>query len=363
MHLASECSVFASAQFLQRVDNTVRVINATTSLSQKISNNRRSVNTNNSIEYKKNKHQILSCSTTTRAAAATAIKRMSSLVMKILLVWIGLAATAVDACGNFTSCNDCLDNLCVWVPVEGCLESCDIIADTSCFDVENFANENVTIEEICVVSDNGVADQELCSSQTDCASCVGSVLSDGETTCQWFADGSYCGSGCGMNGCGELTCSSSSPPPPPPDACESKDNCSDCLTDSLCGWAPFEGCVANCNFLADTPCFTTKNGVSVEEACSVSEETQADVKLCSSQTDCSSCVGTTLSDGISICQWFEDGAFCASGCGINGCGSATCADGMVQNASSAVKVGSAALALTVSFLVSVFPSMGAFDIV
>merc|ERR1719410_119257 len=80
-----------------------------------------------------------------------------------------------------------------------------MIADARCYSFQYF--ENMTSEAICAVADSKEADSDLCGSQTDCSSCVGSVLSDGINTCQWFEEG-FCASGCNMIGCGETICPS-----------------------------------------------------------------------------------------------------------------------------------------------------------
>ena len=60
-----------------------------------------------------------------------------------------LAATTSTgaACSDSTSCETCLDAACFWAPVVGCLDSCDMIADTACFDPQYF--EGQSTEEIC----------------------------------------------------------------------------------------------------------------------------------------------------------------------------------------------------------------------
>jgi hypothetical protein len=70
----------------------------------------------------------------------------------------------------------------VWVPVQGCLESCDIIADTACFDVEFFSNS--TVEDTCTLVEESGADSELCRVQEGCDACVSTSLVDGVSTCQ-----------------------------------------------------------------------------------------------------------------------------------------------------------------------------------
>lgn len=57
-------------------------------------------------------------------------------------------------CGNKISCRDCLDDdtsTCGWVPVEGCLKSCNIIADADCYNIQDFNsdNNNMTGDDIC----------------------------------------------------------------------------------------------------------------------------------------------------------------------------------------------------------------------
>jgi len=125
-------------------------------------------------------------------------------------------------CESKVSCRDCLDDdttTCGWVPaVEGCLESCNIIADASCYNIQSFNSDNnnnnmMTGDDICVVAENDLADMNVCKSRTDCTSCVETnLISDTSSwnTCQWFQDGNYCSSGCGMNGCGETICSTDS---------------------------------------------------------------------------------------------------------------------------------------------------------
>ena len=115
-----------------------------------------------------------------------------------------LIKTISASCIDQASCRDCLNSNCDWTSA-GCLDSCDMIADVSCYTFEYFPD--TTTEELCTIADTSKADSDLCGSQTDCSSCVGSVLSDGVTTCMWF-DGGFCESECGMWGCGETTCPS-----------------------------------------------------------------------------------------------------------------------------------------------------------
>merc|ERR1719491_1534997 len=121
-------------------------------------------------------------------------------------------------CRSKESCRDCLDDdtsTCAWVPIEGCLESCNIIADIACYNIQSFnrdTNSMMTGDDVCAVAENDLADMTLCSSQTDCTSCVETNLVSDTLSwnCQWFPDGNYCSSGCGMAGCGDTTCATES---------------------------------------------------------------------------------------------------------------------------------------------------------
>jgi uncharacterized protein YodC (DUF2158 family) len=170
---------------------------------------------------------------------------------------------------------------------------------------------------------------------------VGTTISDGITTCQWFQlpeDGiQYCGNGCDMNGCGETTCDAddggdAAPPPAltsDDDAlCAQSNSCYDCVGTTLsdgvttCQWFPgifaedgLQYCASKCDIdgCGETTC---------------PAPTADDDALCTQSNSCYECVGITLSDGVTTCQWFqfaEDGVqYCASKCDMNGCGETTC---------------------------------------
>lgn len=153
------------------------------------------------------------------------------------------------ACDGLSACEECLDSPpCAWVmPLEGCLPSCSAIADVSCYTNETFPNK--TSQESCQAIADASKDSSSCANQTDCGACTGTVLSDGNTTCQWFPDGDYCASGCDMTGCGLYTCQMN--------ACDGL-SCEDCLanhSDEACAWVPVEGCLSSCGIIADTACF------------------------------------------------------------------------------------------------------------
>ena len=157
-------------------------------------------------------------------------------------------------CSDFTTCAACLQTpeCGGWAPVAGCLESCNVIADASCYSTSTFPDQSV--DETCQTAADNEADAQLCSSQTNCGDCVGTNISDGNTTCQWFVDGDYCASGCGMTGCGETTCQAEADGAED-DECDGL-SCEDCLA-ATCAWAPAVGCVSSCDIIADTACFNS----------------------------------------------------------------------------------------------------------
>lgn len=102
------------------------------------------------------------------------------------------------------NCTSCLDVGCSWV-TGGCLSSCNVIADVSCYEPIN----GETTAEACEREEMDFQDYVACSSAQDCTSCVTTILpSDTKQTCQWLAfEGeesflSHCQVGCGMLGCG-----------------------------------------------------------------------------------------------------------------------------------------------------------------
>merc|ERR1712241_1619366 len=115
-----------------------------------------------------------------------------------------------DCESKSATCRDCLNDetsTCGWVNGVGCFDSCNVIADVACYDIQNFNSDRVmTGNDICVVAENDEADTFLCESQPDCTSCVATALvSDSSKSCHWSQDGNYCSSHCGMYGCGETT--------------------------------------------------------------------------------------------------------------------------------------------------------------
>lgn len=230
---------------------------------------------------------------------------------------------AQDTCSGITACGECLDSSCHWwAAAQSCISTCDIIAETSCYSLTDGETSDVTCERAA----NSDADLTLCEALTDCSSCVGQVLSDGVSTCQWFpsvdGSGAYCYSRCDGEDCGLTQCQ----------PCSEYNSCSGCLYSS-CAWATDAGCVDSCSLVADVGCFTKDSDVSstaranpVDEICTIADTLQADAALCSGVSDCTTCVDTILSDGATTCQWFVNGggSYCASACGMDGCGLFTC---------------------------------------
>ena len=111
-----------------------------------------------------------------------------------------LSTEAPEGCAAITTCAECLDaKECGYWTVGECMESC-AVADASCYATEYF--EDMSADEICTEAENDNLDEALCGNMEDCSSCVGAIKNDGESTCMWFDNLGYCGTGCGMNGCG-----------------------------------------------------------------------------------------------------------------------------------------------------------------
>merc|ERR1712127_188758 len=96
----------------------------------------------------------------------------------ILFVAIGTPETAVfaqSACEVPAFCNDCLAaSSCGWYNGVGCVDNSVQIADITRYSIDDCDS---LVEEVCQRASNDQADSRLCSSKTDCSSCVESVLS------------------------------------------------------------------------------------------------------------------------------------------------------------------------------------------
>jgi len=282
-------------------------------------------------------------------------------------------ATRENDCQSNTSCDECLGDSCAWLDGSFCMAAC-MISDTPCFTMDSFTGAT-SVAEVCQVSADYKADGTLCSGHSDCGSCVGSVLSDGVSTCSWIEEAGMCTSDCTMLGCGEKFCAAdagleepATPAPTVVDTCEPRTSCEECLSGEAvdffntgsppkesCGWIPGYGCIANCHMIADVECYanTTRLGAledgvdnSVEAICGVVADNVADSALCSQQNDCASCTTTTLLDGESTCHWFATDelglkGFCGRDhCTMIGCGETTCT-AAPENAMSGVAAGAA----------------------
>lgn len=240
------------------------------------------------------------------------------------------SACGMSGCGELTcedevteeggcdglSCTDCLETegCGSWQEEGGCASEC-LIADASCFTVDTFPN--LTVQNTCQAAADQAADATLCAEKTTCSDCTSTTMTDGNTTCQWFTDGSYCASACDMNGCGDTECISD-------DTCF-LGTCEECLDAPNCTWQEQGGCAPTC-MIQDVSCFTidTFPGLNASETCQVAADQASDSTLCAGKTGCADCTSTTLSDGNTTCQWFNNGNYCANGCDMNGCGVAQC---------------------------------------
>lgn len=113
------------------------------------------------------------------------------------------------------------------------------------------------------------------------------------------------------------------------DVCSEVSTCVECLESNDCGSWAVGMCMASCNEIADVSCYTTETfpDINVAETCQAVANAQAESALCSSKTNCGDCVSTALLSGESeTCQWFPDGEYCGSACGMFGCGVTACGD-------------------------------------
>ena len=125
--------------------------------------------------------------------------------------------------------------------------------------------------------------------------------------------------------------------PPPSDEfeCSSLADCASCLDHPACdGWSGGFGCYSTCSYdptdpnsfnVADVPCYDASNG-----GCEAESTNNADYQLCSQQTTCDGCMGTSKSGGGS-CLWMAtdpggDGSdgFCTNSQGMMCCPVETC---------------------------------------
>ena len=190
----------------------------------------------------------------------------------LLLAAILTSAEEFDECDSKSNCEDCLTvGFCDWYGSDWCSHNNARIADIQMYSLD-FTTESV--QEVCQRAATDSADDNLCASLTDCASCVEGVLSDG-SSCKWFADIGFCNAGCNMMGCGETTCSAVSPP---------------VIGGGITGSFPGDGGIT-----APPP---PLSGVDTDEI------------MCKSKTDSASCASTVPFDPNSTCVWVTDVGRC-----------------------------------------------------
>jgi len=190
----------------------------------------------------------------------------------LLLAAILTSAEEFDECDSKSNCEDCLTvGFCDWYGSDWCSHNNARIADIQMYSLD-FTTESV--QEVCQRAATDSADDNLCASLTDCASCVEGVLSDG-SSCKWFADIGFCNAGCNMLGCGETTCSAVSAP---------------VIGGGITGSLPGDSGIT-----APPP---PLSGVDTDEI------------MCKSKTDSASCASTVPFDPNSTCVWVTDVGRC-----------------------------------------------------
>mmetsp|Transcript_11701 Transcript_11701/g.17173 ORF Transcript_11701/g.17173 Transcript_11701/m.17173 type:complete len:631 (-) Transcript_11701:148-2040(-) len=282
-------------------------------------------------------------------------------------------------CEALTGCRDCVMEECAWASGAGCFESCDIIADVSCYSFEDFAAPDDDAEKICIMAEQELSDIELCQGKLGCMECVNTRLMSGNggdgdsTSCIWNDEVEECCTSsvmCPMFGLGSSTCSNETktmapttetkPPLSPPTSapgtpslpgagdspttapgtpslpeggnstsgtatCDTHGDCTSCLS-AGCGWADGTtpmSCLDSCDLIADTSCFEHNDALaqgrmSVQDMCMMDPTQRDDLVYCQSKSSsgCNECVTTKLrSDETQSCMWFEDMGSCGGSSG------------------------------------------------
>lgn len=123
-----------------------------------------------------------------------------------------------------------------------------------------------------------------------------------------------------------------------PRLCPTRTSCLDCLRDPFCGsWNNAGGCGAGCASPDGSRCYQLSPSISIssygndetkEDICARADMDKANDEICSKATDCGSCTGTTLSNGVGSCAWYKEGGYCGRpGCALSPvreCGDTTC---------------------------------------
>ena len=178
-----------------------------------------------------------------------------------------------DECDSKLNCQDCLTvGFCDWYQGGICSHNFAQIMDIAMYSLD----QTDSIQDVCQRAATAAADDDICSSLRDCASCTEALLTDGVSTCNWFENYGFCNAGCNMLGCGETTCEVVAPP----------------VIDGggIIGTLPDGGGIT----VPPPPL----SGVDTDEI------------ICKSKTDSSSCTNTILSDPYSNCLWLDDEDTC-----------------------------------------------------
>lgn len=251
-------------------------------------------------------------------------------------------------CNILLDCDACVLADCAWA-VGACMDSCDMIADTSCYSFAAMMDSG-SAEEICDIQRDEVADAAACATPTDCASCTGTALPSNPdaATCLWVAETQVCQAvACDMNGlCGVAECPAEEAPTAAPSVAESVscvgfNDCTSCLeAGDICAWMEAtQECADSCMLMGDEDmqtkqaansflgCFSsvTFPDSSLDQICAAADQAGADRVLCDAPMDCASCLETLKSDG-EACQWYSDESTGIQWCGIGECegGGAVC---------------------------------------
>ena len=105
------------------------------------------------------------------------------------------------------ACEDCVSRGFGFISKSFCIESCDMIADVQCYNLDGTAN----VENICKRAEADRKADRLCSQRADsCEECTGRTKDDG-SRCRWLEkragiNSGFCFSRCGIMGCGTQEC-------------------------------------------------------------------------------------------------------------------------------------------------------------
>lgn len=190
--------------------------------------------------------------------------RSSTLRLAVPLIFLSLVVKnlAQSDCKDYVECKECLENGCARSSGE-CMDDC-FISDAICYKLP-LNNFKPTSQQLCAMESNEKLDNDACFSNdiSSCEDCTSTIWpSDPSKNCMWFESVQYCGTRCGIEGCG-ITDSSQCAAPVTVENVESymstpmcSDNkkCTECI-DNDCSWTAGK-CMEEC-FVADTYCYNT----------------------------------------------------------------------------------------------------------